>query len=157
EASYAHEPDTHYLYANIGYAILGAAISRAAGMPYVRYVQDRILAPLEMTHSSFDATPQVRPQLSKGYQIDRNGNIDSTVPAREHDGRGYKVPNGALYTTIEDLSRFVAFELGHGPSSVLKKEVQDDNFSRVNSANGDLTLGYGVGFMLVRKGENIYV
>ena len=30
-------------------------------------------------------------------------------------GRGYKVPNGAIFTTVDDLSRFVAFELGQRP------------------------------------------
>src|SRR5215470_14673801 len=51
---YAFEPDTHYFYSNIGYATLGAAISRAAGTKYTTYVQDRIFKPLEMTHSAFE-------------------------------------------------------------------------------------------------------
>jgi CubicO group peptidase (beta-lactamase class C family) len=128
---YLYEPGTRFSYSNIGYAILGAALSRAAGQPYVEYVQQKIFAPLGMTHSAFEATQQIRPFLAKGYQVDQ-GAIDSETPEREHEeGRGYKVPNGAIYTTVGDLARFLAFEMGHGPQSVLTNEALNDNFQRI--------------------------
>src|SRR5262249_5480794 len=74
------------------------------------------------------------------------------TPEREHQGRGYKVPNGAMYTTVGDLARFLSFELGYGPEGVLKKVTLEDNFKRVNSADGDLTSGYGIGFQVERHG-----
>jgi CubicO group peptidase (beta-lactamase class C family) len=150
--AYDHEPGTRYLYSNIGYAILGAAVGRAAGRPYVEYVRDRILAPLGMTHTDFEATATIQPTLAKGYEL-ANGRLDADTPAREHAGRGYKVPNGALYSTVGDLARFVAFELGEGPVSVLRKETIQDNLSRVGSATSDLRSGYGIGFQVQRRGE----
>jgi CubicO group peptidase (beta-lactamase class C family) len=36
--SYIYEPGTRYFYSNIGYAILGAALGRAANKPYTEYV-----------------------------------------------------------------------------------------------------------------------
>ena len=36
-------------------------------------------------------------------------------PDRELEGRGYRVPNGAMFSTINDLAKFVAWELGEGP------------------------------------------
>jgi len=154
---YAYEPTTHYFYSNIGYAILGAAISRAAGVPYTAYVRDKIFAPLEMTTSAFEPSPTIWEHLSKGYEIARDGKVDSVAPQREHDGRGYKVPNGAMYTTVGDLARFVSFELGDTSANLLKKETQDDNYKRVNSSDGNLSFGYGVGFMLNRRGERIFL
>jgi D-alanyl-D-alanine carboxypeptidase len=154
---YAFEPDTHYFYSNIGYAILGAAISRAAATKYTTYVQDMIFKPLEMTHSAFEASPAIRQHLSKGYEVGRDGAIDSSTPEKEHDGRGYKVPNGAMYTTVGDLAHFVAFELGESSSNLLKKETQEDNYKRVNSSNGNLSSGYGIGFQLDRKGERVFL
>ena len=38
---------------------------------------------------------------------------------------------------------------------VLSPETLDDNFSRVNSANGPLSSGYGIGFQARRRGELI--
>ena len=96
---FAHEPGTRYLYSNIGYAILGAALSRAARKPFTDYVRDEILIPLGMTRSAFELNPGIAAAIAKGYTI-RDGVLDGSAPAREHEGRGYKVPNGTLYTTV---------------------------------------------------------
>ena len=149
--AYAHEPGTRYLYSNIGYAILGAALGRAAGEPYVDYVRARILGPLGMAHTDFVPTRAIVPVLAKGYEI-RDGRPDGAQPAREHEGRGYKVPNGALYSTVGDLARYVALMLGDGPETVLERETVKDNLSRVSSASGDLASGYGIGFQVQRRG-----
>lgn len=151
KTSYAHEPGTRYLYSNIGYAMLGAALGRAAGEPYVDYVRARIFGPLGMAHTDFVPGPAITPVLAKGYEI-RDGKPDGAPPAREHEGRGYKVPNGAIYSTAGDLARYVALMLGEGPETVLKRETVKDNLSRVSSASGDLTSGYGIGFQVQRRG-----
>lgn len=157
ETKYDHAPDTQYLYSNIGYAILGAALSRAANTPYTTWVQERIFAPLGMTQTSFEPTPAMRPVLAKGYEIARDGQVSFEAPQREHAGRGYKVPNGAMYTTVGDLARFVAFELGEGPETVLPRALLDETQGRVNSANGRLDSGYGVGFQLSRRGPHVFL
>ena len=154
---YDHEPDTRFQYSNIGYAILGAALARAAGVPYTSYVREKIFLPLGMTRTAFEPDGAIRATLSKGYEIGRSGEVSFEAPLREHEGRGYKVPNGAIYTTVDDLARFVAFMLGAGPDTVLPKATLDDNLARTNSANGDLTSGYGVGFMLTRRGPHVFV
>lgn len=149
--TYAHEPGTKFLYCNIGYALLGIALGRAAGQPYTEYVQQYILAPLGMTHTGWDPTAPMRPLLARGYDVD-DGKIDWTRPEKEWDGRGYRVPNGALITTMKDLAKFVAWELGAGPDTVLKRETQQENYSRVMTAGGDMRGGYGVGFTVQRRG-----
>jgi CubicO group peptidase (beta-lactamase class C family) len=149
---YAYEPGTRYLYSNIGYAILGGALGRAAGEPYVDYVRAHILKPLDMSHTDFVPNATIRPTLASGYEV-RDGTPDGTEPAREHDGRGYKVPNGALYTTVGDLARYASLMLGEGPEIVLKQATVADNRSRISSATGDLTSGYGIGFQVERRGE----
>jgi CubicO group peptidase (beta-lactamase class C family) len=157
ETKYDHEPGTRYLYSNIGYAMLGAALSRAAKMPFTRYVEQRIFAPLGMTHTVFEPTRAIDGAIATGYAIDRSGRVSSEAPQREHAGRGYKVPNGAIYTTVGDLARFVAFELGEGPETVLKKATLEESQSRVASSNGRLDSGYGIGFQLTRRGEHVFL
>jgi CubicO group peptidase (beta-lactamase class C family) len=151
---YNFEPGTRFSYSNIGYAILGATLSRAAGQSYVDYVSRKIFAPIGMTHTAFEPNEKIKPHLAKGYGVQDN-RVDAETPEREHQGRGYKVPNGAMYTTVGDLARFLAFELGHGPEIVLKKEMLEENFKRVHSASGDLTSGYGIGFQIERRGSLI--
>jgi CubicO group peptidase (beta-lactamase class C family) len=157
EAKYDHEPGTRYLYSNIGYAILGTALGRAVKTPFTTHVHERILAPLGMAHTSFEPMPANASAIAKGYEIGREGQVSFEAPQREHAGRGYKVPNGAIYTTVGDLARFVAFELGEGPESVLKRSTLDDHHARVHSANGRLDSGYGVGFQLTRRGEHVFL
>jgi CubicO group peptidase (beta-lactamase class C family) len=72
--TYANEPGTTYLYSNIGYASLGLAVERAGGQPFIDQVKARILAPLGMSRSAMDATPEIR----------RN---PRTVPAESNDRR----------------------------------------------------------------------
>ena len=148
---YQFEPGTQYLYSNIGYATLGLALERAAGRPFTQYVQERVVAPLGMTQTAFELTPEMRRRVARGYSRSREGKVDSSAADRELDGRGYRVPNGALMSTVTDLARFVSFELGEG-QWIVKKETQEANFTRVQLANGTLTSGYGVGFQANRRG-----
>ena len=38
-----HAPGTQFLYSNIGYAILGATLGRAAGVPFIEWERQHIL------------------------------------------------------------------------------------------------------------------
>jgi CubicO group peptidase (beta-lactamase class C family) len=52
-AHYAFEPGTHATASDIEDAVLALALSRAARQPYAEYVQEKVLAPLGMSHSRF--------------------------------------------------------------------------------------------------------
>jgi CubicO group peptidase (beta-lactamase class C family) len=153
QTKYVAEPGTRYLYSNIGYVTLGAALSRAADMPYVEYMQKRILSPLKMTQTGFELKAMDRAKLAKGYEISADGKVSFDVPLRYHEGRGCKVPSGALYATVGDLARFLAFELGEGPDKVLKKDLLEENFRRAAAASGGQNFGYGIGLMMLRQGD----
>jgi hypothetical protein len=92
--------------------------------------------------------------LSRGYQVmGPDGGVDSETAQREHEtGRGYKVPNGAIYTTVGDLARFASFLMDQGPESVLKTAALD-RFQKQLAVPADigLTSGYGIGFQVDRR------
>ena len=150
KTKYAQEPGKAYLYSNIGYAMLGASLGRAAKKPYVEYVRESVLRPLGMSTTDFVPGGVIQPLLAKGYEI-RDGSPDGQQPAREHDGRGYKVPNGALYSTVGDLAKFVGVWLGEGPESVLKRTTIEETFARVPPKST-----YGIGFMVVRTASHTF-
>jgi len=84
------------------------------------------------------------PNLAKGYVL-HDGLADPRQPAEElRKGRGYKVPNGAMFTTVRDMARFVSFEMGYGPEIVLNKKVLLESQSQMFWAGEDATMGYGL-------------
>jgi CubicO group peptidase (beta-lactamase class C family) len=149
---YTVEPGVRYLYSNVGYAVLGLALERAAGRPYVDYVTERIFRPLGMNQTVFEWNAAMRGSLAKGYDVE-TGQISTKNAEREHRGRGYKVPNGGAYSTVGDLARFATLWFGDAPETVLKKKTLGDMLVQVVAADVDLKRGYGRGFMVSRRGE----
>ena len=97
-----------------------------------------------MTRTAFEPTPGVLEDLAHGFtRRGRQGPYSSDVPDAELEGRGYKVPNGAILSSVSDMAKFVAWA---------------SNYQRVYSATtsrGELTLssGYGLGFQAQRRGD----
>jgi CubicO group peptidase (beta-lactamase class C family) len=156
-AKFKYEPGTHEMNSNIGCAIMGEALSRAAGEPYVQYVERHILQPLGMNRAAFEQNDEILRTLAKGYVM--NGDSVDPKPAAAEllHGRGYKVPAGALFMPVGDLARFVSFEMGYGPESVLPKAVLSENLSHVYGMDGDMTFGAGVAFTVYRQATMISV
>ncbi len=149
--SYSHRPGEKYQYSNIGFGILGLAISRAAQKPFMELMHELIFAPLKMKHSAFIATPQMEKPLAVGYANRVDGTIDAELPAREHAGRGYKVPNGGIYTTVGDLARFIASQTGASPVQILSEKSRQE-MQRIQTPESE-TRGYGLGFF-IETGED---
>jgi CubicO group peptidase (beta-lactamase class C family) len=100
-------PGTRFSYSNIGYGILGLALSRAAHKPFMQMVEERIFKPLGMT-STFYIIPAGEGRIAVGYhQSGFAAKPDGELAKAEYAGRGYKVPNGGIFTTTGDLARFV--------------------------------------------------
>ena len=157
-AHYTSLPGTEYLYSNIGYAILGAALARVAHEPYTEWQRTHVFRPLGMERTRFEVDPTIASDLAVGYEINSDGTVDDGTAAREaRDGRGYKVPNGAIFTTVDDLTRFVAFELGRGPDSVVARSTLDDAFGGFVATDRFLETGYGLGFMARSRDGYSYV
>ena len=142
-------PRTEYSYSNVGFGILGLAISRAAGMPFMDLVTDQIFKPLGMTSSTFIlTTPELWARMSVGYARNRRtGEVSAAAATREHFGRGYKVPNGGIYSTVGDLAKFAAAMMGESSVQILSAESRDEILTLQPPADG-----YGLGFT-VREGE----
>jgi CubicO group peptidase (beta-lactamase class C family) len=169
---YESKPGKRFSYSNIGYAVLGAALEQAAGRPYLEYLPQHIFLPLGMTHTSLVLTPEVQSHLAKGYQTNLIGSPSSAESDLENrTGRGYKVPNGAIYTTVGDMAKFASFLMGKGPADVLAPprllHYQDQYVVstgaplrlRMTARGPGLQLrridGYGLGIMFIREGRYI--
>ena len=120
ETSFRSKPGERFGYSNIGYAILGLAISRAADISYIDLVKTNILIPLNMDNTYFSIPNEKLKNLAIGMAGGPTAELDFELPNREHQGRGYRVPNGAIYSTANDLAKFMMANLGY--SDILNKE-----------------------------------
>ena len=148
---FQNAPGAEYSYSNIGYGVLGLAVARAVGRPFMELVEADVFKPLGMTSSTFVIGPELAPRLTAGYVNRGDGSPDPEVPAREHAGRGYKVPNGGVYSTVLDLARFMGALQGRAmPPALSQSSIEE--MTRVHTPE-DPDNGYGLGLM-VRTAES---
>lgn len=119
ETAFKTGMDQAYSYSNIGFGILGLALSRAAEKPFMQLVEEKIFKPLNMNNSFWIVPESKMSELAIGMQSNGKGQVHEQA-AREHKGRGYKVPNGGIYSTPNDLMKFMNALMGYG--GLLKQE-----------------------------------
>jgi CubicO group peptidase (beta-lactamase class C family) len=152
KTSFIADPGSLYSYSNLGYAYLGAALGKAAGVPYVTYITQRILLPLGMRDSVFEVSPAMRVRLARGHVV-TEGTVSSREAEQEHAGRGYRVPNGGLYSTLDDMTRWLRFQMGEPAPTVFDKDALAEAQRRITLSGPRLRGGYGIGIQTRRIGE----
>lgn len=141
--SFESQPGEKFSYSNIGYGILGMALSKAAKVPFIELVEQRIFKPLKMNSSYYIVPEDKKLNLSVGIEEG-----DTKTPLLEHKGRGYKVPNGGIYTTPTDLAKFMIAMRGASP-----RLLSNANLAMMQSKV--VSIGeqnyYGIGFFINQK------
>lgn len=101
------EPGSAEDYSNLGFALLGLLVERIAQVPFDRYCEDHIFAPLGMTKTEWRLASTELSQLAVPYSSDipDPNNPHYTFP---------DYPNGGLRTTVLDLSRFLRMVMRNG-------------------------------------------
>ena len=107
-------------YSNYGFTLAGYIVERVSGEKFERYIENHILKPLGMTHSTFDQPlpAQLASQMSKGY-------LSASKKPRDFEWV-QAAPAGALTTTAADMTRFMLAFLQDGAVdgvSILKPET----------------------------------
>ena len=101
--SFAWTPGTAYEYSNTGYALLGRVIAAAAGEPYADVVTRRLLAPLGLRSTVFEAGDVPEDRLAQGYRATPDGDWEEVPFA----GHGAYASMGGLFSTVADLATWV--------------------------------------------------
>lgn len=144
--SFDRAPGVAVSYSNIGFGVLGLVVSRVADRCFIQLVEQEIFEPLGMHSSTYIIGPDLEPFLATGYANRRDGSIDTERPALEHRGRGYKVPNGGVYSTVGDMARFMAGMTGAAGDAILRASMREE-VMRIQTP-GSTTSGYGLGFRI---------
>jgi CubicO group peptidase (beta-lactamase class C family) len=101
--SFNWAPGTRFEYSNLGYAILGRVLTMASGVLYDEFIRTRLLAPLGLSRTGFNADEFDQENLAVGYRHGLGGWAE--VP---FDPYGAFAPMGGVFSTVSDLARWVA-------------------------------------------------
>jgi len=97
-------------YSNYATAMAGYIVARVSGMPFEQYVEQNILQPLGMQHSTF------RQPLPEGLAGDMSGGFNFTNGAFLQGKFEYVTgfPAGSMSVTAADMARFMIAHLQNG-------------------------------------------
>ncbi len=106
----AYSMRSSFIYQNIMYLVAGQVIEKASGMPWERFISDRLFGPLGMTNTF--------PTLasSRGYSNRSSSHfeIDHRITVIPEDAADPIAPAGAVWSNADDIAKWVAFMLGDG-------------------------------------------
>src|SRR5215217_5843837 len=101
-------------YSSYGTALAGYIVARVSGKPYDQYIQEHILNPLGMAHTTAHSpTPQdIRAHASKGYTY-KDGAF-KVFPDYSDMGQPAMAPAGGMQSSATDMARFMIAQLRDG-------------------------------------------
>jgi CubicO group peptidase (beta-lactamase class C family) len=144
------EPGTRWAYSNHGFATLGQIVEDVSGIPFGRYLRERVFSPLGMDHSDLTRSGRVRPGLATGYVLRSRGL--KAVTDREVVPAG----GGSVYSTTGDMARYATALLGGGANEhgrVLRPETLAAMFEPSYQPDPRIP-GMGLGFFRGQAGAH---
>jgi len=129
-------PGELFSYCNVGYWLAAAAVERALGTSFEEAMNTRVLEPLGLASTGFEAVDAARghDQVAPG--------ADEHVPAMVRYPR-VRLAGGGLFSSVPDLLRFGAHQLG-GPGPLAQESLAELR-RPLSSGPG---FRYGMGWLL---------
>jgi CubicO group peptidase (beta-lactamase class C family) len=138
------EPSARWSYSNTGYVLLGSIVAKVSGKPFGQFLQDRILEPLEMTHSAFEPGSDLKGR-ARGYTSFALGPLEPAEP----EASGWLHAAGGLWASAPDLARW---DIALMEGRVLKPESYRLMTTPRTLLSGHTT-GYGCGLNVRQSGD----
>jgi CubicO group peptidase (beta-lactamase class C family) len=111
------EPGTKWQYCQSGINTLGRIIEIVSGQPYADFMQSHIIRPMGLKDTTYYPTPEQIGRLAVSYNL-KDGVLSPTaitiLPGPVGDHNHYAAPNGGLFSTAGDYTRFCQMLLNGG-------------------------------------------
>ncbi|MFC8845264.1 MULTISPECIES: serine hydrolase domain-containing protein [unclassified Micromonospora] len=146
----AYPPHRVYHYSNLAYGLLGGALEAVTGTPWLDLLRRRLLEPLGMTRTTYDA---VEP-FARGYVVHP---WHDTLREEPRTDTGAMAPAGQLWSTVTDLGRWAAFLADPDPALLDPQTLTDMCATVTMSDPQGWTGGHGLGLELYRVGDRVHV
>lgn len=143
-------PGTFMSYSNAGPAVAAYIVGKTAGMPFERFVAERIFAPLGIERADFRLTPEVEGLLSRGYSPGGKTELPYWHIAFR--------PAGALNISVNELAKAVLLLIDRGVFNG-KRLLTAESIERMEvprttlAAHSGILTGYGLSnYTIVDRG-----
>jgi len=136
------EPRISFHYSNLGFALLGEVAARLRGEDWWSLVRSRLLGPLGMSRTTYDA----QAPHAQGSSVDHFAGTRHHEP---HHDTVAMAPAGQLWSTLGDLGTWLDF-LATGHADILDRETLGEMARAVAPADGAPEEDYGLGLRLLR-------
>jgi CubicO group peptidase (beta-lactamase class C family) len=105
-------PGEHVSYSNYNAMLAGYIVARVSGQPYEQYIQEHILDPLGMAHST--ARLPVPPELAAHTALGYTYADGAFQPFPDYTGSPAGTPSGMHQASVTDMARFMIAHLQGG-------------------------------------------
>lgn len=134
------EPGSTWNYSNSGYFVLGAIIEKVSGLPYAKFVEQRIFVPLGMKNTAYEGYERSQHSHAAGHAPGANGfepsrKISMTLPYAA----------GSLTSTVDDLAVWDAAISAGKLLKVSSWKRAFTNYKLTNGKNTDYGYGWSIG------------
>ena len=154
------EPGTRYEYCNPGINTVGRIVEVVSGVPYEKFLQERLLGPLGMKDTTFWPDDAQVARLAKSYKPGKAGLEETEIGYLTYplgDSKRHPYPGGGLFATAEDLGKFCRMILRGGELDGRRYLSEAAVREMTSTQTGDLMNGgkdehgYGLGWSTSRK------
>ena len=107
-------------YSNVGIDLAGYVIQSQSGLPFERYVKEKVLGPIGMDSSSLDMTV-IESRANRAIGHSDHGEI---LPLRIP-----MIPAGGVYSSLHDMARYLRFHINRGVvdgRTILRSDLVDE-------------------------------
>jgi CubicO group peptidase (beta-lactamase class C family) len=120
-------PGTKFQYSNLGMSLLGNVLERVSRTNYESLILERICGPLHMDSTYVNPPRALKSRMAVGHDEQGKRAADFTLQVM--------APAGALHSTVNDLLKYLAAEIGLTHSPLLQLMQQSQIIHHTDSPN----------------------
>ncbi|MGC3971732.1 MAG: serine hydrolase domain-containing protein [Pirellulales bacterium] len=146
-----YQPGEGYQYSNAGINAAGRIIEVVSGMPYEKFMSERLFEPLGMNDTVIRPSKEQLRRLAKSYKPNaaKDGLEETTIGQLTYPldlASRQPMPAGGYFSTADDIGRFCRMLLNEGTwegKSILSKEAVGEISKRQTPADSQRSYGLG--------------
>jgi CubicO group peptidase (beta-lactamase class C family) len=149
------QPGDVYDYNNAGINTLGRIVEVASGMPYEKFMDERLFKPLGMTETTLWPGEELAPRIAKAYKAKQgDGPMEEVANYQFIDAKTHKkviaFPAGGYFSTAKDVSIFCQMVLNAGmhngrrilSESSIREMTHTQTGDLISKGKGEAGYGY---------------